>query len=116
MTAGRIYGVGLALVALLGGIGTGLADPALRPALLVALGVGLLAQGPLGWWLVRSIGTGRLVQVWGVGIGARVVLVVLAGFAGPGALGVPAQPLLLALVAVILALVAVECIVLVLKR
>jgi hypothetical protein len=111
-----MYATGLGLVAVLGGISIAVSAPASRLPLVVALGVGLLAQGPLGWWLVRSIGTDRLVKVWGIGIAARVVLVGLAGFAGPGALGLPAEPLLFALVAVVLALVAVECIVLVLKR
>lgn len=113
-TAGERYLAGTALVAL-GAVVVALVLPAGRrnPALL-ATALGVAAQGPFGWWVVRSIGTGRLLLVWGLGMAARLALLAIAALVVAPALGWPAAPLLFALLAVVLALVAVEGIVLVL--
>ena len=56
--------------------------PQSRPGIWPALGATVLVQGPLGWWLIRSLGTERLLIVWGLGIGARVALMGAFGLIG----------------------------------
>src|SRR5260370_28477675 len=90
VTAGRRYVVGIAMVAAAGvGLSFGL-PPAPRGAVWFALGLGLAGQGPLGWWVMYTIGTERLVAVWAGGMASR--LASLAG-GGGGAAPRPRVPL-----------------------
>ena len=72
------------------------------------LALGFLVQVPLGWWLVRSLGTSRFLTAWVAGMGARVGLVALAGFVILPVLRWPKAPGLVGLAAVLLALLGVE--------
>lgn len=76
------------------------------------LAMGALLQLPLGWWLVRSVGSERFMAPWVLGMAAR-----LAGLAVIGLVVVPArgwQPEapLLALVLLFCGTLAVEGLVL----
>jgi hypothetical protein len=76
------------------------------------LGLALPVQLPLGWWLVRAVGSDGLLLAWAVGMMGRIgVLVVAAWIVAPLA-GVPLGPLLITLAAVLLALLGVEAAVL----
>ncbi len=77
----------------------------------LATALALLVQGPLGWWLVRAIGTERLQLVWAVGIAARFALVAACGFLVAPRLGLALAPLLFALVGVLMCCVVVEAVV-----
>jgi hypothetical protein len=81
--------------------------PAAR-AVRLALGVALVVQGPLGWWLVRTIGTERFLTAWALGIGARLTLVAACALVVAPKLGAALEPMLFALVAVLMAFVVIE--------
>lgn len=111
MSAGARYLVGTALIAL-GAMASGTIVPALwRPGWWLALGIALVVQAPLGWWLMRSIGTERFLPVWALGILMRLVTVGLTGLVIVPGLGLPAAPALLALAGFLVASLALEGIV-----
>jgi hypothetical protein len=59
--------------------------PGSRGPVWISLGLGALLQLPLGWWLVRSVGSPRFLLPWVLGMLAR-----LAGLAAMGLLLAPA--------------------------
>jgi hypothetical protein len=79
-----------------------------RSGLWLALGVALVVQAPLGWWLVRSVGKGQAMGAWAVGMAARGGLLALLGFGVLPLLGWPLAPALVGLAALLLALLLVE--------
>jgi hypothetical protein len=79
-----------------------------RTAVWVALAIALVVQAPLGWWLIRNLGTERFLLAWAGGILARFATLALAGLVIVPRLGVAMAPTLFALVAILMALVAVE--------
>ncbi len=108
MTPGGRYLVGIAAVAVAAVGFSFVLSPATRSAVWFALGLGLAVQGPLGWWLVRVVGTERLLPVWAGGIAARLAVLGAAGFVAAPRLGFPLEPTLLALVGVLMSFVGVE--------
>jgi hypothetical protein len=111
VSAGARYLVGTALIAL-GAMAAGSILPALwRPGWWLALGIALVVQAPLGWWLMTSIGSERFLAVWALGILMRLVTVALVGLVVVPALGWPAAPALLALAGFLVASLALEGIV-----
>lgn len=111
MSPGARYLAAMVVVALVG-MATGSVLPgAWQPGWWLALGTTLAIQGPLGWWLVISIGTGRFLGVWVLGILVRLALVALFGLVVIPALGWPAAPILLALVGFLVVSLAIEGIV-----
>jgi hypothetical protein len=77
-----------------------------------AVWVGLLAaivvQGPMGWWVIGSIGSRRFVVTWGLSLLARLALIALLAFVVVPAAGLSATPLLITAVSVLAALLLVE--------
>jgi len=112
MTAGRRYLVGVSAVAAAALLLSFVLPPDARTGVWLATALALLVQGPLGWWLVRTIGTERLQLVWAVGIAARFALVAACGFFVAPRLGLALAPLLFALVGVLMCCVVVEAVVL----
>jgi hypothetical protein len=110
MTADARYAAGLAGVAL-AAASAAAALPQHRTAIWVALGIAMLVQGPLGWWLVRSLGSEGLLWVWGLGMITRVALLAAAAWIVAPRLGLAPGPLLMALASVVLALLGIEVIV-----
>ena len=49
--------------------------PGIRNELAGGMAVGFLVQAPLGWWHVRTLGTGRFQLVWGAGMLIRLLSV-----------------------------------------
>jgi hypothetical protein len=84
--------------------------PAARSGVWAALGAALAVQGPLGWWLVRAIGSERFLLVWAVGIAARLATLTLAALVVAPWLGLALAPTLFTLAGVLMAFVAVEAI------
>ena len=77
MSAGRRYILGLLLLATAAaGLMALLAGGAER---WLALGVAVLVQGPLGWWVVQSVGKPRFLAVWVTGMLVRLAVVGVAG-------------------------------------
>ena len=111
MTAGRRYllGVGSVAAALL--ILSAALGAEARVGVWVALGTALAVQGPLGWWLVRAIGSPRFLLVWAVGIAARFALVALFAVVVAPRLRLALAPTLFALVCVLIGCVVVEALV-----
>jgi hypothetical protein len=67
-----------------------------------------MLQGPLGWWLLRAIGTSRFLVVWGVGIATRVGVLMLLALAVLPARRWPLAPGLLVYAGVMGGLLLVE--------
>ena len=111
MAAARRYllGVGSVTAALL--IASAALGTEARVAVWVALGTALAVQGPLGWWLVRAIGSPRFLLAWAVGIAARFALVALFALVVAPRLRLALAPTLFALVGVLIGCVVVEALV-----
>jgi heme A synthase len=76
----KVYLSGLALtVLLMSGVVLRFSE-ASRPAGFAMIGLALLVQGPLGWWMVKSVGTPRFVGVWVLGMLVRFGLLGIAAF------------------------------------
>lgn len=108
MTPGGRYAAGLALVSV-GALAASALVP--TPAALgvrFALAFALVVQGPLGWWLVRSVGRPHFMPVWILGMLTRGVLLLAAGVAIVPLLGLPVGATLVSLAAILLALLLVE--------
>jgi hypothetical protein len=108
VTPGGRYLVGIAAVAVAAQGLSFVLSPDSRRAVWFALGLGLAVQGPLGWWLVRAIGTERFLPVWAGGIAARLAVLGAGGFVAAPRLGFPLEPTLVALVGVLMSFVGVE--------
>ena len=111
MNGARRYLAVTAALAILGSCAGLLVPEGWRAGWLLALGLTLAIQGPLGWWLMASLGTERFLGVWALGIFARLALVALAGLVLVPMLGLPPAPTLLSLVGFLVALLAIEGIV-----
>jgi len=81
-------------------------------AVRLALGIALLVQGPLGWWLVRALGTERFLFVWATGIATRLLVVGVCALVIAPRLQLTLEPTLFALVGVLMGFVLVEAVVL----
>jgi len=108
VTAPRLYWIGLAAVALLGIMVVALSPEKSREEIAVGLGAGLLIQAPLGWWTLRSIGTGKFQAVWVGGMLIRLLIVAIAAVVLAPAYRWDAGALLRALVATLLVLLLIE--------
>jgi hypothetical protein len=76
----KTYLIGLALVALLmTGVVLQFSEVS-RPSGFAMIALGVLVQGPLGWWLVRAVGTPRFIGVWVMGMLGRFGLLAVAAF------------------------------------
>jgi len=111
VSAGARYLTGTALIALAAMAAGAVVPGSWRPGWWLALGIALVIQAPLGWWLMTSIGTERFLPVWALGILLRLVTVGLTGLVIVPALGLPAAPALLALAGFLVASLVLEGIV-----
>ena len=104
-----LYPVLVLVVALLGALlALRLVPEQEHLAVWVAVLASIVVQGPLGWWVVRSVGTQRFLMVWGLGLLARLLLIgLMAVLVGP-AFGLSAAPLLVTLAGLLAALLLVE--------
>jgi hypothetical protein len=75
MSPGAWYLGGLGLAAAIGAVVLAMASPGIRNELAGGMAVGFLVQAPLGWWHVRTLGTGRFQLVWGAGMLIRLLSV-----------------------------------------
>lgn len=98
----------LLVVAVTVAAGLLLVAPEDRTAMWVGLVAALVVQGPLGWWVVSSIGTQRFVVTWGLSLLARLLLIALLAFVVVPGIGLAATPLLITAVAALAALLMVE--------
>jgi hypothetical protein len=76
----KTYLIGLALVAVMM---TGVVfrfSEASRPSSFAMIALGVLVQGPLGWWMVKAVGTPRFIGAWVMGMLARFGLLAVAAF------------------------------------
>jgi hypothetical protein len=105
---------------LLGGAALALAellpDPRARAGLRLALALAIAVQGPLGLWLVKSVGTPLALAVWTLGIAARVILVGITALVLVPAFGWPAEATLVGLASLLLAFLLLEGAVLMLEQ
>jgi hypothetical protein len=106
-SAGR-YGVGYAVAAGLGAVAALAAPPEIRHEVGYGVLIGLVLQGPLGWWAVRALGSERFTLVWGVGMLIRFAVFGLVALVAVPMMGWALGPVLLTLVAMLAALLAVE--------
>ena len=79
-----------------------------RTAVWVGLIAAIMVQGPLGWWVIGSIGSTRFVATWGLSLLARLALIALLAFVVVPAAGLSATPLLITAVSVLAALLLAE--------
>ncbi len=109
MTAWVRYALlALLVVAVTVAAGLLLVAPEDRTAMWVGLVAALVVQGPLGWWVISSIGTQRFVVTWGLSLLARLLLIALLAFVVVPGIGLAATPLLITAVAALAALLMVE--------
>src|SRR2546426_9331235 len=92
MTVGRRYLFGVTAVAAAALLLSLVVPPDARTGLWLATALALIVQGPLGWWLVRALGTERLQLIWAIGIAARFALVAARGLVGAPPLGPALAP------------------------
>jgi len=85
--------------------------PLHRAGALWGVFAGVVLQAPLGWITLRAIGTDRFIMVWGIGMLVRLAAVGIAALILIPALGPEAQPMLVAMVGVLGALLLIEGIV-----
>ena len=112
MTALGRYLVGVATIAA-ATLGLSFAlPPDDGPGTRLALGIALVVQGPLGWWLVRALGTERFLLVWATGIATRLLVVAACAVVIAPRLQLALEPTLFALVGVLMGFVVVEAVVL----
>jgi hypothetical protein len=111
VTAGRRYLLGVTMVAAAALLLSFALRPPDRPGTRLALLIALVAQGPLGWWLVRAIGTERFLLVWAAGFAARVVVLAGSALIVVPTLGLALAPTLFTLVGVMTGCVLVEAMV-----
>lgn len=108
MSRGGRYLVGLGVVVSTAFVASRTVAPEWRAPLTTSLVLACMVQAPLGWWLIRSIGTRRFLAVWGLGIAARVALLAVMALVVAPARGWPLEPALVPLALILVALVAVE--------
>lgn len=111
MTAASRYLTGLGAVGAGGAIAGLVAGPA-REAVWIAAAVALTLQGPLGWWLIRSVGRPGFFLVWGAGLLGRFGVLAAAGFLLLAGLSGHQQAALMTLAGTLVALLGVEVVVL----
>jgi 4-amino-4-deoxy-L-arabinose transferase-like glycosyltransferase len=108
----RRYLLGMGAVALLT-IGFLASAPlAWRPALWLALGLGLLVQAPLGTWLLVSLGSDRFLPVWVLGMLTRLAVIGFAALVLFPTFDWPAGPGLVTLALILMASLSLESLVL----
>jgi hypothetical protein len=100
--------VGLVAVGVVGALVVMVAPARLRQEIAAGVVAGLLIQAPLGWWTLRSIGTGKFQIVWVSGMVIRLVIVAFAALILAPVYRWDAGALLLTLVATLLAALLVE--------
>ena len=108
MTAAGRYLSGLLVVAAIGFGAVFIVSPDIQREVAWGLGLGLLVQAPLGWWTVRSVGTGRFQLVWVLGMVIRLAVLAIAGLILVPELRWELVATLAALVATMLVLLVVE--------
>ena len=108
MTAGKWYLAGLAAVGLMALLLTRLLGPQQRDAAGYGILMGLIVQAPLGWWTIRSIGTGRFQLVWVAGMVIRLMAVAGAAVVLAPEYGWDTAATLAGLVSTLLVLLLVE--------
>lgn len=109
MTAWVRYALlALVVVAVAVAVGLWMVPDADRSAVWVGLIAALMVQGPLGWWVISSIGSQRFLITWGLSLLARLALIALLAFVVVPAAGLAATPLLITAVSVLAALLLVE--------
>src|SRR5256712_12036511 len=111
MPAGLRYLVGVTAVAAAALVLSFVLPHDARTGVWLATALALVVQGPLGWWVVRAIGTERLQLVWAVGIAARFALVAACGLLVAPRLGLALAPLLFSLVGLLMCFLVVEAVV-----
>jgi hypothetical protein len=79
-----------------------------------ALGPALLVQAPLGWWVVRSLGTPAFMAAWVLGMMGRFAVVGLTAMVAAPLLDWALEPVLVSLAALLFAYLGLECLMVVL--
>lgn len=108
MTPSRTYLVGVALIGL---VMSGIVlrfSPASRPAGFAMIVLGLVVQGPLGWWMVKSVGTPKFLGAWVIGMLVRFGLLGVVALLVFPLLGWPLSPGILVLAVVLFAMLLLE--------
>lgn len=108
MKPAKVYLTGLTLTAvLMAGVVLRFSELS-RPSGFAMIGLGLLVQGPLGWWMIKSVGTPRFLGVWVIGIIARFALLGMAGLILFPLMQWPLSPGLIVLAVVLFAMLLLE--------
>jgi hypothetical protein len=107
-TPARWYLAGLATATLTGILIGAWLGPVAQPGVWLACALTVMVQGPLGWWLVRSIGRPEFMVAWIIGMLARVTILGLLAFVLLPLLGWPLAPALLAAAGLLVAMLLVE--------
>lgn len=108
MKPARTYLIGLALVAaIMSGIVLRFSD-ANRPAGFAMILLGLVVQGPLGWWMIRSVGTPKFLGAWVLGMLARIGLLGVTALVLFPLLHWPLTPGILVLAVMLFAMLLLE--------
>ena len=108
MSRSARYAAGLAVIAVAVAIGAIRTAPGGRDGVMLGALVGLAIQGPLGWWVVRSVGSDRFLGAWMAGFLARIALLAVMALVVVPALGWEPAPVLVTLAGVLGGLLLVE--------
>jgi hypothetical protein len=115
VTGARRYLAATTLLAIVAAAAGPLVPAGWRTGWWLALGVTLVLQGPMGWWLVASLGTERFLGIWAAGIFLRLLVVGVMGLVVVPALDLPATPVLLSLVGFLMVSLVIEGVVVALQ-
>jgi len=108
VSRGGRYVAGLAVVIGAALVARRYMEPEWHAPLTAALALACIVQAPLGWWLIRSIGTRRFLAVWGIGLAARLALLAIMAVVIAPMRSWPLEPALVSLALILVALIAVE--------
>lgn len=108
MSGARLYGAGLLLIAVVATLVALRFTGDVRTAMLAMALAAMVIQGPLGWWMIRSVGTPQFLVAWVAGMLVRLGILGVAALVVLPLFHWPRTPGLLVLAGVLFTMLLLE--------